>query len=68
MIKINEKRDELKALTDSGNEKQPAIEKSLVLVEKHFGRDIDMRKISIKKWLTMKNQVLEDIKWQQKRK
>lgn len=68
MIKINEKRDELKALTDSGNEKQPAIEKSLVLVEKHFGRDIDMQKISIKKWLTMKNQVLEDIKRQQKRK
>jgi len=39
-----------------------------VLVEKHYNRDIDLKKISVKKWLTMKNQVLEDIKRSQKNK
>lgn len=71
LIKINEKKDELNAMTrgDAGKDqaKQP-IEKSLVLLENHLKRDIDMKKISVKKWLTMKNQVLEDIKRQQKRK
>ena len=72
IIKIKEKRDELKALTTKETAKPQSIEKALVLVEKHFARDIDMTKISVKKWLTMKNQVLEDIntakKWQTKKR
>jgi hypothetical protein len=72
MIKINEKEEELKALMRgegriSGERDKPEpIEKTLVAVEKHFGRDIDLTKVSVKKWLTMKNQVLEDIKRQKK--
>ena len=72
LIKINEKRDELKALTESKTEKVQPIEKSLVLVEKHLSRNLDLKTISVKKWLTMKNQVLEDIntakKWQTKKR
>lgn len=69
LIKINERRDELKAMINIKEKKKDApIEKSLVLVEKHYNRDIDLKKISVKKWLTMKNQVLEDIKRSQKNK
>ena len=72
MIKINEKEEELKALMrgdgriSAEKDKPEPIEKTLVAVEKHFGRDIDLTKVSVKKWLTMKNQVLEDIKRQKK--
>ncbi len=74
MIKINEKEEELKALMrgegriSAEKDKPEPIEKTLVAVEKHFGRDIDLTRVSVKKWLTMKNQVLEDIKRQKKHK
>jgi hypothetical protein len=65
-IKINEQKAELKALTGSNTESNTnETEEVLIALEKHNKKDIDLKAITMRKWLTLKNDLSKAIEKQQ---
>lgn len=61
-IKINEFKAEYDALTKQvDNGKKSTIENTQIIIEKHNGRDIDLKKITMKKWLALKNDYVNEM-------
>lgn len=60
MIKINQLDREIKAITNTSTKKAEADEVQ-ILIEQHQKREIDLRKITTKKWLILKHKLSEHI-------